>query len=156
MAKKLTKKVAKSPTVAKKTRKASTKGAAESVPGLLNSYPANVRQAVEAVRHAMADLKNIQEGVKWNSVSFRTAGDSGEWFATVNARAKEGIVLVLHAGAKGKRDIKSHLSDVQGAEHLKWLGTERAVVSVESADAWKQKWKVLRRVVSYWAECVRP
>lgn len=119
---------------------------------MLNSYDANTRAVVEAIRHDVVAIKGVDAGVKWNSVSFRV----GEvWFATVNVRAKEGMLLVLHAGAKGKSDIKSQVGELKGAADLKWLGVERAVLGVESASDWKRKWKVLRGVVSAWVMNVK-
>jgi hypothetical protein len=39
---------------------------------------------------------SIADGIKWNSPSFR----KGEYFATTNLRAKSGVGLILHLGAK--------------------------------------------------------
>ena len=57
----------------------------------------------------------IEEGVKWNSLSFRTS----EWFATWNWRAKDRIEFVFHLGAKVRddADVKS-IPDPSGL--LEW------------------------------------
>ena len=48
---------------------------------------------VEAIRKLILKANpHITEGVKWNSPSFCWNG----WFATVNARMKSGVTLVLH------------------------------------------------------------
>jgi hypothetical protein len=39
---------------------------------------------------------SITEGIKWNVPSFRTS----EYFATMHLRAKDGIQVILHLGAK--------------------------------------------------------
>lgn len=130
-------------------------GEANDLAAMLNSYGAETRAVVEAVTHDVGAIRGVVAGVKWNSVSFRAGGESGEWFATVNVRAKEGIVLVLHAGARGKNDIKALVSGLKAAQELRWLGVDRAVVNVESAADWKRKWKVLKLVMSTWAACVR-
>ena len=52
---------------------------------------------IEALRRIILRADpSIAEGIKWKSPSFRT----GEYFATVNLRAKAGIGLILHFGAK--------------------------------------------------------
>ena len=41
---------------------------------------------------------SITEGIKWNAPSFRTT----EWFATFHLRAKVGLQVILHLGAKAR------------------------------------------------------
>ncbi|MBU6412295.1 MAG: hypothetical protein KGS45_02380 [Planctomycetes bacterium] len=125
----------------------------DAVAAMLSSYDAKTRAVVKAIHKDVAAIKGVDVGVKWNSVSFRV-GDT--WFGTVNVRAKEGILLVLHTGAERKSDIKGQVGEMKGAAELKWLGVERAVVGVESASVWKRKWKVLRGVVSEWVMNVQP
>lgn len=147
------------PAVAKapksKANAAAGSGGVDEVARVLESYDVQTRAVVEAIRESVGAFRRVETGVKWNSVSFRTTGTSGEWFATVNVRAREGLVLVLHTGAKCKMNLKAQLSELAGAKELRWMDAQRAAVSVESAEAWKQKWKALKRVVSQWAECVR-
>ncbi|MEQ1612074.1 MAG: hypothetical protein ABL904_04925 [Hyphomicrobiaceae bacterium] len=42
---------------------------------------------------------SISDGVKWNAPSFCTT----EYFATINLRAKAGVEVILHFGAKRNR-----------------------------------------------------
>lgn len=62
----------------------------------------------------------IAEGVKWNAPSFRT----DEYFATMHLRAKQGIGLILHRGAK-VREGTLQVADPDGL--LAWLAPDRAV-----------------------------
>ena len=65
----------------------------------------------------------IAEGVKWNAPSFRTH----EYFATTHLRAKNGIGLILHLGAK-VRDVGSvQITDPDGS--LTWLAKDRAMLA---------------------------
>ena len=70
----------------------------------------------------------IAEGIKWKSPSFRT----GEYFATVNLRAKAGIGLILHFGAKVRQMPAGETLISDPDALLKWLAADRA--SLEFAD----------------------
>lgn len=64
----------------------------------------------------------IAEGIKWNAPSFRTS----DWFATTHLRAKRGVQIILHFGAK-KRDGFAPRADVPDPESLlEWLADDRA------------------------------
>jgi len=64
----------------------------------------------------------IAEGNKWNAPSFRTS----EWFATFQLRAKDCVQVILHLGAKARRDANVVISDP--ASLLEWLAADRASV----------------------------
>ncbi|MBK8324242.1 MAG: DUF1801 domain-containing protein [Betaproteobacteria bacterium] len=107
------------------------------------------KAAVEAVRKAILGAdKSIREGVKWNAPSFRTT----EYFATVNLRAKEGIQVVMHLGAKVRAlpagGVK--IEDPEGM--LKWLAKDRAIVTfADGADVTRRK-GAFQRIVQAWIE----
>lgn len=67
----------------------------------------------------------IGEGIKWNAPSFRTS----EYFATFNLRAKDGVQLVLHLGAKKRADTSALQAIADPGALLTWLGTDRATVT---------------------------
>ena len=57
------------------------------------------KELVEAIRNSILSAdRSINEGIKWNSPSFRTS----EHFATMNLREKKGIGIILHRGAKSE------------------------------------------------------
>lgn len=86
--------------------------------------------AVAALRAViLAADPRIGEGIKWNAPSFRLADD----FATMHLRAKQGIGLILHFGAK-KNAISAtgvHIDDPAG--QLEWLARDRAMVGFRDA-----------------------
>ena len=106
-----------------------------------HSTPADTSVAVDAF---MADLDHlhadavqrlralvlgvdptIAEGVKWNAPSWRTT----EYFATTQLRAKAGIGLVLHRGAKARAlpDGGLVIDDPDGL--LTWPSPDRALLA---------------------------
>jgi hypothetical protein len=66
----------------------------------------------------------VAEGIKWNAPSFRTS----EWFATFHLRAKDGVQVILHPGAKKRADSGgvAGIADPEGL--LEWLAADRATV----------------------------
>lgn len=79
---------------------------------------------IEAVRRIiLAADPSIGEGIKWNAPSFHTT----EYFATMHLRAKQGVQVILHLGAKARKDLDSmEIADPAGM--LEWLGKDRATV----------------------------
>lgn len=69
----------------------------------------------------------IDEGIKWNAPSFRRR--DGEWFATFHLRAKTGLQLILHRGAKKRAEALASAAAIDDpAALLEWLGDDRATV----------------------------
>ncbi len=102
-----------------------------------------VREAILAVDSAISD------GVKWNSLSFRTT----EWFATWNWRAKDEIQLVLHLGAKGgNRADRASIPDPKGL--LDWKGPDRALCKLGSGSALKANLPALKAILKAWIRSV--
>ena len=99
-----------------------------------------LRAAVRAADPAIA------EGVKWNAPSFRT----GEYFATMNLRAKVGIALVLHFGAKVRQVAAGPDSIDDPTRLLKWLAADRALVEFNSEADLQAKQGALQAVLRQW------
>src|SRR5262245_35900710 len=58
-----------------------------------------LKKEIEAVRQIILGVSpSIRDGIKWNSVSFRTT----EFFATIHLRSTDRVQLVFHLGAKVK------------------------------------------------------
>ena len=69
------------------------------------------KAAVAALREVILQADpSIAEGVKWNAPSYRTK----EYFATTHLRAKVGIGLILHLGAKVRQDASLRIEDPEG------------------------------------------
>lgn len=119
---------------------------------LLAKLPAAQRPLVDAVRAVIARaVPAAQERVKWNAPSFALA----EHFATFHLRAKVGVQLVLHLGAKPRTDID--LREVPGlrSDLLEWKGSDRATVSLPDLDALEAARAELTRILRTWSRHVR-
>jgi len=109
-----------------------------------------LRREIGEVRRILLDADPaIREGVKWNAPSFRTT----EWFATLNnpgnPRARDRVMLVLHAGAKAKGiETKGKVPDPEGL--LEWLGKDRALVTFADGKAIRARKAALQALVREW------
>lgn len=123
----------------------------ESADALVDSLEELPKHAVQVLRRVILESDpSISEGIKWNALSFRTR----EYFATVNVRAKEGIGLILHFGAK-KNSISEGgvtISDPEGL--LRWLAKDRAMVTFRDADELAAKRAALQALVREWIQHV--
>jgi len=100
-----------------------------------------------ALRRIILDADpRIREGIKWNAPSFRAA----EYFATFHLRAKDGVQIILHFGAKQRESAVSAdaVSDPTGM--LKWLGRDRATVMFEDLAAVKSRSRAFAQLIRDW------
>ena len=136
-----------------KPRHAAASDTAEAVDALVASLVHPAKRELEALRAAIvAADASIREGVKWNAPSFRTT----EYFATTNLRAKTGIGLILHFGAK-VRDVgavRDAIADPRGL--LTWLAADRAMIAFESMSDLTAKTEALQGIVRQWIRHVDP
>jgi hypothetical protein len=93
----------------------------------------------------------IAEGIKWNAPSFRTS----EWFATFHLRAKEGVQLILHLGAKKRADPGevAAIADPEGL--LEWLAADRAAVKFRDLADVEARGPAFAALVRQWIRHVR-
>ena len=107
------------------------------------------KDAIQALRRIVLGIDSrIQEGVKWNAPSFRTH----EYFATTRLRAKNGIGLVLHRGAKARGHQAIRIDDVDRL--LAWLADDRAMLSFAGVEDLRAKAGALRDLVRQWLRFV--
>lgn len=102
--------------------------------------------AIRAIRAlVLATDPSVTEELKWNAPSFRTSVH----FATFHLRAKEGVVLVLHVGAK-KRDLRDAqgLADPSGL--LEWRAPDRATITLRDAGDVAAKSEPLAALLRAW------
>lgn len=66
--------------------------------------------------------EGIAEGIKWNAPSYRTS----EWFATTHLRAKDGVQIILHFGAKKRPGFTPRTDIADPDSLLEWLAEDRA------------------------------
>lgn len=88
----------------------------------------------------------IIEEIKWNAPSFRTS----EHFATMQLRATDSVLVILHLGAK-KRDTSISgitINDPNGL--LKWLAKDRASVKFHSLEHIRDKQPAFEVIIRQW------
>jgi hypothetical protein len=103
------------------------------------------KEAVDAIRRAILGAdRSILEGIKWNAPSYRTTG----YFATTYLRAKTGVGVVLHLGAKVREIPKVSIEDPERL--LEWLAKDRAMVTFTGVDDVRAKESALQRLVRQW------
>lgn len=109
-----------------------------------------LKTEIEAVRLILLGISpKIAEGIKWNVPSFRTS----EWFATFNVRAKDGVQLIFHLGAKVHAGQKQpEIADPKGL--MKWLGPDRAMVSLGAGPEIAANRKAFEAIVRAWIKHV--
>jgi hypothetical protein len=86
----------------------------------------------------------IAEGVKWNAPSFRTS----EYFATTHLRAKNGVALILHLGARVRAGAALAIDDPTGM--LRWLGKDRAMVTFTGMKDIRARQAAFERILQQW------
>ena len=103
------------------------------------------KPAIEAIRQVVCGADPaIAEAIKWNAPSFRTTG----YFATTHLRAKQGVGLILHLGAKVRDLPDVRIDDPDGL--LTWLAKDRAMVSFADVDAVTNRKSALEHIVRQW------
>lgn len=102
---------------------------------------------IEALRKLMLSVDpSVREGVKWNAPSFRTT----EYFATTNLRAKTGIGVILHLGAKVRQLPPGGVAIEDPTRLLKWLGNDRAIVEFADAQEFNSSKAAFQAVLRQW------
>lgn len=96
----------------------------------VDSFIANLKhprtEEILALRDIiMACDERIGENIKWNSPSFHLK----EHFATFNLRAKDGVQVVLHLGAKPQPDAGVRDAVRDPLAMLDWRSADRALVT---------------------------
>ncbi len=117
------------------------------VEALLASLDHPRLREIEALRQLILGADPaISEGVKWNAPSFRTS----EWFATFHLRAKDGVQVILHFGAK-KRDTAAARAAIADPESLlEWLAADRATARFRDLEEVEAKRDAFAAVVRQW------
>jgi Domain of unknown function (DU1801) len=111
-----------------------------------------LKREIVAVRKAILKTdKRISEGIKWNAPSFRT----GEYFATVNLRSTDTVQLILHLGAKARKDVKAQLAIEDPEGLLKWLAKDRAMATLGAGKEFTSNSKAFVKIIKQWIEHVQ-
>jgi hypothetical protein len=89
---------------------------------------------------------SIAEGIKWNAPSFRTS----EYFATTNLRAKGGVGVILHLGARSRALPAGGIAIADPESLLSWLAPDRAAVTFRSAEELQAKAIAFQGILREW------
>lgn len=105
-----------------------------------------LKKEIESVRAIILGVSaTIHDGIKWNSVSFRTS----EYFATVNLRSRDAVQLVFHLGAKVKDNTRQlTISDPAGL--IEWLAKDRCLVTLGAGKEIRKNRAALETIVREW------
>ncbi|WP_406700423.1 DUF1801 domain-containing protein [Singulisphaera sp. Ch08] len=123
--------------------------ASTGVDSFLASYDHPLKTEILVVRQLILGADTgISEGIKWNAPSFRTS----EWFATFHLRAKSGLQVILHLGAKVRGGPAVTVDDPNSL--LVWLGKDRASVTFRDADDVVAKGEAFADLIRHWIEHV--
>ena len=107
------------------------------------------KNQIQAIRKIICGVdRAIAEGVKWKAPSFRTT----EYFATTYLRARVGVGVILHLGAKVRDNPSVLVDDPDGL--LNWLGKDRAMVSFTGMKDVRARQAALERIVRQWIKHV--
>lgn len=102
---------------------------------------------IEALRELFLGADpGIAEGIKWNAPSFRTS----EYFATTNLRAKTGVGVILHFGAKARTVPAGGVAIDDPDGLLKWLACDRAMLEFADGDDLASKQPSLAAIIRQW------
>lgn len=105
------------------------------------------KPGIETIRTVMLGVDpSVSEGIKWNAPSFRTS----EYFATVNLRARRGVDIILHLGAKVRALPAGGITIPDPEQLLRWLGKDRASVSFGDTEDLLHKRAALHAVLREW------
>ncbi len=125
--------------------------ASATVEEFLHALEHPLKKEVLALRQIiLAADPSIEEGIKWNVPSFRTS----EYFATFHLRAKAGVQIILHLGAK-KRDTAKSIVIPDPDSLLVWLGKDRASVHFVNGKDVMAKSAAFEMIIRQWIAHVK-
>jgi len=106
------------------------------------------KPAIERVRTLLRGLDpRVGESVKWNAPSYALDGQD---FVTFHLRAKQGFMLVLHAGAKKRGDLPERGAIKDPGGLLKWVADDRATISLRDLADVQNNEAALTAVLGSW------
>jgi hypothetical protein len=130
------------------TRKPGAGGAStEEVEVFLDALDHPHRPEILALRRIILGADPaITEGIKWNAPSFRTS----EWFATFHLRAKTGVQVILHFGAKVRDKSGARAAIADPEPLLAWLGEDRASATFRDLKDVEAKQSAFAALIREW------
>jgi hypothetical protein len=92
----------------------------------------------------------IAESVKWTAPSFYTS----EHFATMQLRAKDGVQVILHLGAKPRDTATAGIAIDDPQALLTWLAKDRASATFGDLQDIETKRAAFANIIRQWVEYV--
>ncbi len=124
---------------------------AEDVEAFLASLDHPFKQEILAIREVILETDpSIAEGIKWNAPSFCTS----EHFATLNLRAKDGLLVILHRGAKKRESLIPHTAIADPEGLIEWLGDDRASAKFRNLEEIHARRSAFVNVIRQWIQHV--
>ncbi len=119
--------------------------AARSVDAWIEALEHPHKPVILALRRVLLGIDaSIGEAIQWNAPSFHVGGH----FATMNLRAQDGVLLILHLGAKKASLPAGAIPDPAGL--LRWLGSDRASLGFRDEAEVAAKADALAAIVRRW------
>lgn len=94
----------------------------------------------------------LVEEIKWNAPSYHRPGH--EHGVTMQLRAKDGVQLILHLGARKAALPDRAIEDPQAL--LRWLGPDRAAVTFTDSTELTARAGALQAILRQWLPLVPP
>jgi hypothetical protein len=121
--------------------------ASKSVETFLANLEHPKKPEIMALRRMILEADpRITEQIKWNAPSFRTS----EYFATFNLRAKNGVGIILHLGAKVRDTATTGIKIADPESLLEWLAKDRATVNFSDLNDLETKRDAFVRLIRQW------
>lgn len=99
---------------------------APNIEGFLGALEHPQKPAILRLSELLLSISSeVTSSVKWNAPSFARH----EHFATFQLRAKTGVMLVMHFGAKKRTSTPAHDAIPDPAGLLSWLAPDRASIT---------------------------
>jgi hypothetical protein len=117
------------------------------VSALLQERGHPLHEDIEVVRRIVLGADPaIEEAVKWNAPSYRTA----DFFATVHLRAQDTVQVVFHTGARKKPAAGGALQIEDPSGLLRWLAADRAIATLGRGADLAARTSALEDLVRAW------
>jgi hypothetical protein len=127
--------------------KSGTSRSASDVSAFLRELDHPLKREIESVRRTVLGVsREISEGIKWNSLSFRTT----DYFATVNLRCRDSVQLIFHRGAKVKDNSTKAMKISDPAGLIRWLAAERCLVTLGAGKKFQANRSAFETIVGQW------
>ncbi|HEU5102081.1 MAG TPA: DUF1801 domain-containing protein [Roseiflexaceae bacterium] len=124
---------------------------AQDVEAFLASLDHPFKQEILVLRRVILGADpSIAESIKWNAPSFYTS----EHFATMQLRAKDGVQVIMHLGAKPSASASTGIAIDDPQLLLTWLAKDRASVTFRSLQEIDIKSKVFTSIICQWLKYV--